>query len=103
MIITSEKTGKQYKTVEECVAAEKAYDKEQAEKKALEAKKNDERKARAKRVEEKFKIAAKAKAEADEELRAFVKDYGSFHTTLTNENSTPWFYNVFDVLNSFLH
>lgn len=96
MIITSEKTGKQYKTVEECLADEKAFDKKIADKKAEEEKLLEERKARAKRVEEKLAFAAEAKKDAEEELRAFVKDYGSFHTTL-KEAQTPfsWFNTLF--------
>lgn len=100
MIITSEKTGKQYKTVEECLAAEKAYDIEVAQKKAAEEKLIVERKARAKKVEDKIKKASEAQKDAQEELRAFVRDYGSFHTSLTTED-TPWFFDIFDAAKAF--
>ena len=42
MIISSEITGKTYKTVEECLAAEKEFEKQKEEKAKAEAKKKEE-------------------------------------------------------------
>lgn len=107
MKIISEKTGKEYTTVEECVAAEEQYDKELAEKKAaeekalVEAKAKKEalvaaRKERANEVEEAYKAILAAQKAYREKLDAFVKDYGSFHMTIKTGDGNP-----FDLFNSF--
>ena len=44
----------------------------------------DARAARAKEVEDLYKNAVEAKKLYDEALRAFLKDYGSFHATFKN-------------------
>lgn len=99
MIITSEKTGKQYKTVEECMEAERIYEEELANKKALEQKRQSERKARAKKVEEKYLAVVEAKQAYAKELSDFCKDYGSYHATLSGDN--PLITDIWDVLASF--
>jgi len=93
MKIMSEKTGKEYKSVEECLAAEKEYDKALAEKKAAEekalavAKQQKEvaiaeRKAFAEKVEDKRQALIKAQQEYRDELAAFCNKYGAYHVTL---------------------
>lgn len=80
----SEKLNKVYDTEQACVEAESAHDKAIAE---AEAKKNalvEERATRAKEVEDFYKAAVEAKKAYDEKLRAFLKDYGSFHATFKN-------------------
>lgn len=97
MKIYSEKTNKEYATVDECLAAERQYDeavakakaekeKALAEKKAKEEKLNAERKARAEEVEKAYKAVIEANKTYQEVLRLFVKDYGSFHMTLRDDN-----------------
>ena len=105
MKIMSEKTGKEYKTVEECIAAEKAFDdkiaKEKAEKeakeKALVAKKEAaiaERKEAASKVEEKRKVLIEAQKAYKEELSKFCSKFGAYHYTVKG-NDESWF-NLFD-------
>ena len=101
MKIMSEKTGKTYATVEECVAAEKAYDEKVAEKKAAEEKALAERKAksealiaerkdRAAEVENAYKAILEAQKVYREKLNAFIKDYGSFHMTVRTGENNPF-------------
>lgn len=107
MKIISEKTGLEYATVDECVAAEEAYEKELAEKKAAEekalaeAKAKEEalaatRKERAKEVEDAFKAILEAQKHYNEVKDNFLKDYGSFHMTVKTGDGNP-----FDFFNSF--
>ncbi len=105
MKIMSEKTGKEYSTVELCLAAEKEYDeriaKEKAEReakeKALVAKKEAalaERKEAASKVEEKRQALIAAQKEFQEELSKFCGKYGAYHYTVKGADDS-WF-NLFD-------
>lgn len=109
MKILSEKTGKEYPTVELCIAAEKAYDeqiaKEKAEKEqalAIAKAKKEElaavRKNRAAEVENAYKAIIEAQKVYNEKLNAFVKDYGSFHMTINTGEGNPFnlFHNLFE-------
>ena len=107
MKIYSEKTNREYATVEECLNAEKEYDKAMAEKKAAEEKALAEakarqealvanRKERATEVEDAYKAILEAQKVYREKLDAFVKDYGSFHMTIKTGDSNP-----FDLFNGF--
>ena len=84
MRIISEKTKKEYKTVEECLAAEKEYDELQAKKREEAEKRAAERKERAKEVEDAYKAAKEAENRYVELRNQFVRDYGSFHMTYSN-------------------
>ena len=88
MKIYSEKTGKEYKTVKECQAAETAYDAEKAEESKKKAELAEARKTRAKEIEEAYKVARDAEKHYFELRNAFVKDYGSFHMTFSTPNSS---------------
>ena len=85
MTILSEKTGKTYATVAECVEDEKKFDEAKKAEAERKNKLNESRKERAKEVEE----AYKAKMEADKlyrtKLNKFIDDYGSFHMTIDTE------------------
>ena len=105
MKIMSEKTGKEYPSVELCLAAEKEFDekiaKEKAEKeakeKALVAKKEAalaERKEAASKVEEKRKALIEAQKEYREELSKFCSKWGAYHYTVKGGDDS-WF-NLFD-------
>ena len=87
MKIISEKTGKEYKTVAECEAAEAEYDAkikaEKERKEALVTKRTE----RAKEVEAAYQKVIDARKEYSKLLEAFCKDYGSFH--MTYKNSDP--------------
>lgn len=79
MRIFSEKTNQEYKTVVECLEAERAYDeailKEQEEKRKLES----SRKERAAEVEAAYKSYRAL-------LRDFCRDFGAFHMSLRSED-----------------
>lgn len=90
MKILSEKTNKYYATIDECLAAEKAFDEAAAKKKAEEEKLNATRKERANEVENAYKASIEANKHYRELLDAFVKDYGSFHMTVHTGNLNPF-------------
>lgn len=105
MKIMSEKTGKTYATVEECVAAEKAYDEKVAEKKAAEEKALAERKAKnealiaerkeaASKVEEKRQALIAAQKAYREELSKFCDRFGAYHYTIKGGDNS--LFNLFD-------
>ena len=98
MKILSEKTNKYYATVDECLAAEKAFDEAAAKKKAEEEKLNATRKERANEVENAYKASIEANKHYRELLDAFIKDYGSFHMTVHTGNLNPFdsFSHLFD-------
>ena len=79
----SEKTMKVYDDVEELNTAEKEYD----EAHAAEIAKKRERKERAEEINKARKDAIKAQERYNELVSKFVKDYGSYHATYTNEDS----------------
>ena len=81
----SEKTKKFYDDAPACEAAEKAFDEEQAKIAAEKQLLADTRKERAKEVEDAY-IASKEADKKYIELRnKFIKDYGSFHMTIRNQ------------------
>lgn len=101
MKIISELTGLEYKTVEECEAAEKAFEekvkaeKEAKEKAIAEKKAKDEelakiRKARAIEIEAAYKASVEATKHYQDLLQKFCKDYGSFHMTLHTGDLNPF-------------
>jgi hypothetical protein len=98
MKIVSEITGETYLTVDACIAAEKAFIEEQnkieAEKKALAEKK----KVRAAEVTEAYKAIEAAQKHYIELRNAFVKDYGYYHATFSNDEEQP-IQGVSDLLN----
>ena len=109
MKIVSEKTGKTYQTVDECLAAEKEFEekaeKEKAEKeareKALVAKKEAalaERKEAATKVEEKRQALIAAQKAYHEELSTFCDKYGAYHYTIKGNGDSIFdlFDNLFD-------
>lgn len=96
MKILSEKTNKEYASVEECLAAEKEFDKQVALEKAKKEELANTRKTRAKEIEDAYKAILDAKKHYNELLDAFVKDYGSFHMTLRTGDGNP-----FDLFNRF--
>ena len=91
----SEKTKKFYETSEDCVAAETAFDEEQAriaaEQKAL----AETRKERAKEVEDAYKMAVDYDRKYLELRNAFVRDFGSFHMTISNCETPTSFEDLF--------
>jgi BioD-like phosphotransacetylase family protein len=111
MKIYSEKTNKEYATVDECLEAEKAFDeqvvaekaKKDAEQKALVAKKEAaiaERKAAAEVVENKRQALISAQKEYREELSKFCDKFGAYHYTIKGNGDS--IFSLFDDLfNSF--
>lgn len=104
----SEKTRNFYDEEKELLKAEKEFDQKQEEKKkAVEeaAKKQEilkaERGVRAKEVEEAFAKANEAKDIATKLLNDFMKDYGSYHSTIKTTKPVSWnswFFDMFDNL-----
>ena len=86
MKIVSEKTGKEYNSVELCLADEKAYDERIAQEKA--------KKEAASKVEEKRQALIAAQKAFQEELTKFCNKYGAYHYTVKNGDES-WF-NLFD-------
>ena len=99
MKILSEKTGKEYMTVEDCLAAEKEFDKAVAEEKVRKENLAKERKERAAEVEAAYEAILEAQKAYRAKLDAFVKDYGSFHMTVKTGEGNP--FNLFEPLFSF--
>ena len=108
MKIYSEKTNKEYTSVEDCLAAEKEYDE------AMEAKKAAEEKAFAERKAKQEALAVERKADADEVeaarqeliaakkkfndvLAKFCQKHGAYHYTIKpGEEFHDLFSSVFD-------
>lgn len=92
----SEQLNQLFNSVEELQAAE---DKVNVAKRAEEEKKAQlkaQREQRAKEVEDAFKVAHDDTKKAYELLNAFVKDYGSYHTSIKNVPISIWdaFFNL---------
>ena len=84
MKIVSEKTGKQYNNVEDCLADEKQFDEKIAKEEERKKELANERKNRAKEVEEAYKAKVEANVAYNKILSKFIEDYGSFHMTINN-------------------
>lgn len=78
----SEKLNQLFDTDKACAEAEAAHDKAVAEAEAKKKALAEERAARAKKVEDLYTAFLEARKAYDEELKKFVKDYGSYHTTI---------------------
>ena len=78
----SEVTKKFYDCESCLIEDEERVAKEQEEKIAKAKQLKEERANRAKAVEDAYKLANEKQAEADKLMREFIKDYGSFHTTV---------------------
>ena len=108
MKIYSEKTNKEYATVEECLEAEKAFDDEVAAKKAAEEKALAERKAKqeveiaerkadADEVEAARQELIAAQKKYHETLAKFCQKHGAYHYTIKpGEGLHDLFSSVFD-------
>jgi hypothetical protein len=86
----SEQLNKLFNTAEELQAAE---DKINAAKKAEEERKANlkaQREERAKAVEEAFKVANETQKQANKLLNEFIKDYGSYHTSVKEAVPSLW-------------
>lgn len=92
MRIISEKTNKEYSTVDECLAAEKEFDEAIEAEKARKAALAEKRADRAKEVEQAYRKVVEAQKEYHKVLASFCKDYGAFHLTL---NDPLDFFNLF--------
>ena len=99
MTIISEKTGKTYETVEDCLADEKKFDLAVEEKENKKKELANTRKERAKEVEDAYKARINADRLYREKLNKFIDDYGSFHMTINTEVEDP--YSIFDFLDNF--
>lgn len=82
----SEDLKKFFNTPEECEKAEAAHLKRVKEEEEKKAKAASERAVKAKEVEDALKQLNEARKNYDEKLRAFCKEYGSWHYTFTSTN-----------------
>lgn len=76
MVIYSEKTKKEYKSVDECVAAEAEYDKKQEEKRLEAIRKASEKNDREKIIREAYNKVEQATKDYYKLLDEYYKDYG---------------------------
>lgn len=84
MKIYSELTNKEYKTVDECLEAEKQFS-EEKEKTAREKELlTQQRKEDAKQIEDAYKAIIEANKHYIELRDKFIEKYGSFHMTVRN-------------------
>ena len=90
MKIYSEKTNKEYKTVEECLKAEEEFDKALALEKAKKQQLWETKKARATEVEEAWKSLREANKRYVELKNKFINDYGAFHMTFKDKDDNSW-------------
>lgn len=86
------KDGNEYESYKAALDADKAYDEMVAEEEARKEKLKADRATRAKEVEDAFKAIAAANKNYQDLLNAFVKDYGSYHCTISDcdVNDTGW-------------
>ena len=87
----SEKTKKEYSTEKECIAAEKEYDKANAEKekeRALIKKEADE----INKAYEELKVARK---KYNDLVNEFIKEHNSYHLTISNKDYFDTFFDNF--------
>lgn len=78
----SEKTDEIYETEKELKAAEKAFDEAEKEKEAKKSKRAED----AKKVEDLYKEAYEAYKVANEAMQDFIREHGSFHTSITGSS-----------------
>ena len=90
MRIFSKKTNKEYKTVEDCLKAEKEFDEALALEKAKKQKLAEDKKARATEVEEAWKAVREANRKYVELKNKFINDYGAFHMTFKDKDDNTW-------------
>jgi regulator of protease activity HflC (stomatin/prohibitin superfamily) len=90
----SELTKKIYDCESDLIADEESVVKAKEEKEAKAKQLKEERANRAKAVEDAYKLANEKQAEADKLMREFIKDYGSFHTTV--KDVKPGFTSLID-------
>lgn len=93
----SEQLKKLFDTPEELLAAEDKVNAAKREEEEKKAQLKAQRETRAKEVEDAFKLASEDTKKAYELLNAFIKDYGSYHTTLKGAPISIWdaFFNLF--------
>lgn len=88
----SEVTNKFYPSPEECERAEKEHEEKIAKAKREAEALAQTRKERAKEVEEAYRLVIEASNRYYELRNAFIKDYGSFHMTISKKNPIfSWF------------
>lgn len=69
-------------------------EKELAERRRQEEELRARRKERAKEVEEAFKVVYEKQKEADSLMKAFIRDYGYFHATISQKKDSPSLWDI---------
>lgn len=104
----SELDGALYDSLEELTAAEKSIKEKEAKKAAAEKAKKEARASRAKELNEAIAEAEKATKKAQKLMTDFLKDYGSYHTSIKRKDNKEdkETYDIFDLfwetLNDFI-
>lgn len=86
MKIYSEVTKKFYPTVNECEAAEEEAEKRKKEEQAEKERLSTERKIRAQEITKALDIVKEDYSNYRDLVKAFVKDYGSYHYSITTDD-----------------
>lgn len=92
----SEVLKRTFDTEKECIEEEKAYEEKAAAKKAEQQALTKARKERAKEVETAYQEVIAARKRYDELRNKFVKDYGSWHMTISSQDDFENFNDIFD-------
>ena len=98
----STETKQFYDTEKACMEAERTYLQERDAEKKEKERKAAERKARAAEVEDARKAMVAAQNKYRETLEAFVRDYKTYHLSLTGEDAKKAAPTLFDIFNPFL-
>lgn len=103
----SEVTGALYDTKEDLINDENKIKMEQIKKEQAEKEKKEKRASRAKELNEAIAEAEKAAEKARKLMADFLKDYGSYHTSIKRENKkedtcSSLFDLFWDTLNDFI-
>lgn len=93
----SDVTKKIYETEDALIKAETEVIEARKAKEEKEKKLKNERAARAKVVEEAIENAKKAQSDANMLLKDFIKDYGSYHSSVTKTEPTLSLFDFFDL------
>ena len=105
MRIISDVLGKEFTSVEECQKAEEEYSKQLAEKEAKKQELMTQRKERASEIEQSYQKVLEARKEYNKLVDNFVKDYGSYHFSVTKNIDkleplfplSGWFDDIFNM------
>lgn len=86
-----------YENANDCLAAEREFMAKQQKEKYEKEKAAAARKEAANKVEAARKTMNEAQSNYKKELEAFCKKYGTYHTTITDAESIPHLFDIFNL------